>query len=257
MLPSGVFAHNRVDEVNWSEEPFDGLVLGKKHKLLISSLVTEHKSQSTSFDDLVAGKGRGLVGLLCGNPGCGKTLTAEAVAEKARKPLLTVSAGELGTYSWETDYKLKAILRRGERWGAVVLLDEADVFLQERDKTDVSRNALVSIFLTQVEYHPGILIFTTNLIKQIDSAFESTCYLRMLGVHGEVLTWNAGRSHPLLREVPRPRFQLAQDGLANVSSQSRRQREGDARTWSCSFGKTPAERTPGTLSSVDGDRLNW
>ena len=170
----GAFAIDRTTEVVWSDEPFKRLVLGDKQKLLISSLVKQHTSQSTGFDDLVAGKGRGLVGLLCGNPGCGKTLTAEAVAEITHKPLYTVSAGELGTSPSDTDHHLKVILRLGERWDAVVLLDEADVFLQERDKTDVSRNALVSIFLRQVEYHPGILIFTTNLIKQIDSAFEST-----------------------------------------------------------------------------------
>ncbi|TBU57514.1 P-loop containing nucleoside triphosphate hydrolase protein [Dichomitus squalens] len=169
----GAFAIDRITEVAWSDEPFERLVLPKRHKLLIQSLVTQHASRPAGFDDIVADKGRGLVGLLCGNPGCGKTLTAEAVAEITRKPLYTVSAGELGTTPEDTDGHLRRILRLGERWDAVVLLDEADVFLQERDKTDVSRNALVSIFLRQVEYHPGILIFTTNLIQQMDPAFES------------------------------------------------------------------------------------
>ncbi|KIP08935.1 hypothetical protein PHLGIDRAFT_54181, partial [Phlebiopsis gigantea 11061_1 CR5-6] len=154
-------------------EPFERLVLGEKQKRLISALVQQHITNAVAFDDVVAGKGRGLLGLLCGRPGCGKTLTAEAVAEVTHKPLYAVSAGEVGTDSSETDRSLKRILRLGERWNAVVLLDEADVFMQERDKTDVTRNALVSIFLRQVEYHPGILIFTTNLIDQIDSAFES------------------------------------------------------------------------------------
>jgi len=169
----GVFAIDRITDVQWSEEPFSSLVLGHKQKTLISSLVREHTSQSTGFDDVVAGKGKGLVGLLCGNPGCGKTLTAEAVAETTHKPLYTISAGELGTSPEYTDDRLRRILLLGQRWNAVVLLDEADVFLQERDKTDVSRNALVSIFLRQIEYHPGILIFTTNLVDQIDPAFES------------------------------------------------------------------------------------
>lgn len=163
--------------MEWSNEPFERLVLGKQKKDLIRSLVTQHTSQPTNFDDIVAGKGRGLIGLLCGPPGCGKTLTAEAVAEIAKKPLYAVSAGELGTDPSGADGTLMRVLRLGERWDAVVLLDEADVFLQERDKTDVSRNALVSIFLRRVEYYPGIMIFTTNLIKQIDSAFESTLFL--------------------------------------------------------------------------------
>ena len=170
---TGRFAIDRITDVQWSNEPFDRLVLGSKQKRLISALVRQHTSKSVAFDDIVAGKGRGLVGLLCGRPGCGKTLTAEAVAEVTHKPLYAVSAGELGTDPGETDESLKRILRLGERWNAVVLLDEADVFMQERDRADVTRNALVSIFLRQVEYHPGILIFTTNLIDQIDPAFES------------------------------------------------------------------------------------
>lgn len=171
----GSFAIDRVFEVIWSDTPFDRLVLSHRHKRLISALVERHttKSASPGFDDFVAGKGQGLVGLLCGRPGCGKTLTAEAVSERARQPLYVVSAGELDTTPRGTDRALRRILRLGTRWNAVVLLDEADVYLQERDKTDVDRNALVSIFLRQVEYHPGVLIFTTNLISRIDSAFES------------------------------------------------------------------------------------
>ncbi|KAH9838293.1 P-loop containing nucleoside triphosphate hydrolase protein [Rhodofomes roseus] len=169
----GAFAIGRTTEIQWSDEPFDTLVLGDAQKSLISSLVMEHTSHSLGFDDVVAGKGRGLVGLLSGNPGCGKTLTAEAVAEFTHKPLYAVSAGELGTSPESTDIHLRRILRVGQRWNAVVLIDEADVFLRERDNIDISRNALVSIFLRQVEYHTGVLIFTTNLIKQIDVAFES------------------------------------------------------------------------------------
>jgi hypothetical protein len=47
------------------------------------------------------------------------------------------------------------------------------VFLQARDNLDVNRNALVSIFLRQLEYYQGILILTTNRIGSCDPAFES------------------------------------------------------------------------------------
>jgi len=55
----------------------------------------------------------------------------------------------------------------------VLLLDEADVFLYQRGSNDVMRNALVSIFLRQLEYYQGILFLTTNMIAQCDMAFES------------------------------------------------------------------------------------
>ena len=69
-------------------------------------------------------------------------------------------------------------------WDVVLLLDEAEVFLQKRSPTDVKRNALVSIFLRQLEYYQGILVLTTNLIEQCDPAFESADHLVVLTFFG-------------------------------------------------------------------------
>lgn len=49
-----------------------------------------------------------------------------------------------------------------QAWDAIVLLDEADIFLTRRNKTDLERNALVSVFLRTLEYYTGILFLTTN-----------------------------------------------------------------------------------------------
>ncbi|KAG1732891.1 P-loop containing nucleoside triphosphate hydrolase protein [Suillus paluster] len=169
----GGFALDRLQDIAWSQESFDSLVLGPKQKSLIHALVKQHESQTSQFDDIVQGKGKGLVGLLAGPPGCGKTLTAEAVAEVTRRPLYYVSAGELGTDAKAVDKALIQILELAQKWKAVLLLDEADVFLYQRSSNDVIRNALVSIFLRQLEYYQGILFLTTNMIAQCDLAFES------------------------------------------------------------------------------------
>lgn len=168
---------DRLQDIQWSDEPFDFLVLGKKQKMLISALVRQHVTHTSQFDDIVQGKGKGLVGLLSGRPGCGKTLTAEAIAEKTHRALYVVSAGELGTQPKDVDERLTLILQLAQTWHAVLLLDEAEVFLQRRDFTDLARNALVSIFLRQLEYYQGVLILTTNLLNHIDAAFESMCPL--------------------------------------------------------------------------------
>jgi SpoVK/Ycf46/Vps4 family AAA+-type ATPase len=164
---------DRLQDIVWSDEAFKSLVLGSKQKVLIHSLVKQHARRSALFDDVVAGKGKGLVGLLSGGPGCGKTLTAEAMAEVTGRPLYVVSAGELGTVLTDVDKNLTDILELSRTWNAVLLLDEAEVFLQRRGSTDINRNALVSIFLRQLEYYQGVLILTTNLIGQCDPAFES------------------------------------------------------------------------------------
>ena len=129
---------------------------------------------------MVRGKGRGLIGLLSGRPGSGKTLSAEAVSQLTRKPLYTVSAGELGEKPQEVDEKLTMILALAVTWDAVVLLDEADVFLQTRDDNNITRNALVSIFLRQLEYFEGLLILTTNRIGKSASLAVATGSMKIL-----------------------------------------------------------------------------
>ena len=79
--------------------------------------------------DVDSGKGRGLVAVLHGPPGTGKTLTAEGIAELLKRPLYMVSTGELGTRSDQLEIELNKILDVAHSWGAVLLLDEADVFL--------------------------------------------------------------------------------------------------------------------------------
>ena len=75
-----------VDEVQsftWNDEPFTNLVLARDQKALILSLVEAHThGLSQGFDDFVKGKGQGLVINLFGNPGVGKSLTAEATSER-------------------------------------------------------------------------------------------------------------------------------------------------------------------------------
>ena len=65
-------------------------------------------------------------------------------------------------------------------WDAVILLDEADVFMAERHPNDIARNELVSIFLREMEYFRGCLFLTTNLFDTIDIAFRSRVSIHLL-----------------------------------------------------------------------------
>jgi SpoVK/Ycf46/Vps4 family AAA+-type ATPase len=124
-------------------------------------------------DDLIAGKGNGLIMLLHGSPGTGKTLTAESVAEMAEMPLYNVTCGDIGTSADEVEKYLQTVLVLGKAWNCVLLLDEADVFLEERSLSDLERNSLVSVFLRTLEYYDGILILTSNRVGTFDEAFKS------------------------------------------------------------------------------------
>lgn len=161
---------------DWNETLFNSLVMSEKQKSLISQLIQSHGSQSSGFDDFVKDKGRGLVGLLLGAPGLGKTFTAEAIAETAKMPLFTMSSGSLGQTAAEFNRNLKVFLELATRWKSVLLLDEADVFLAKRSTSDLERNSIVSVFLRELEYYPGILILTTNRAHTIDEAFQSKLF---------------------------------------------------------------------------------
>lgn len=156
-----------------SSTVFDSLVMDESLKKVIYKLVISHSQGSSMFDDFVKGKGKGLIGLLFGPPGSGKTLTAEAIAETARMPLYAVSSGALGHEASQIHERLSDILKLASHWKAVLLLDEADVFLAQRTITGIERNAIVSIFLREIEYYQGILLLTTNQIQVIDEAFQS------------------------------------------------------------------------------------
>lgn len=107
----------------------------------------------------------------------GKTLTAECLAEKQKRPLYTVSCGELGTEPEQVEKRLNEVFDYAVAWRAILLMDEADIFLQERDIHNIKRNALVSIFLRELEYFDGILFMTTNRPGDIDEAFQSRIHV--------------------------------------------------------------------------------
>jgi SpoVK/Ycf46/Vps4 family AAA+-type ATPase len=58
-------------------------------------------------------------------------------------------------------------------WNAVILIDEADIFLEKRAENDVQRNAMVGFFLRLLERHTGVMFLTTNRAEQLDEAFRS------------------------------------------------------------------------------------
>ncbi|KAI0114168.1 hypothetical protein F4776DRAFT_638428 [Hypoxylon sp. NC0597] len=165
--------------VQFQNNAWSRLVLDQEYKDVVQAMVTSYLRKSDMFQDLVPGKGAGIAILLHGPPGVGKTLTAECVAESFRKPLYMVTAGDLGTNPETLEVKISRIFDLAVRWDAVLLLDEADVFLQDRDYENLTRNALVSIFLRTLEYFKGIMFLTSNRVGAFDQAFQSRIHITL------------------------------------------------------------------------------
>jgi hypothetical protein len=135
-------------------EGFEGLELPEGHQRMVEALVKEHFIKKEAYEkhgrsipgmDIVSGKGKGLIMLLHGFPGVGKTSTAECVAQSTGRPLFPVTCGDLGLEPAGVEESLTYKFRLAAKWNCVMLLDEADIFLARRDaKQDLQRNALVS-----------------------------------------------------------------------------------------------------------------
>ncbi|CAM1509514.1 Fc.00g032530.m01.CDS01 [Cosmosporella sp. VM-42] len=160
LLPANSLAEallvSRMSNIHWDEEAFHRLVLPADTKDVIKALVTHRISRSISTD---------LIGV--------------SVAEHAKKPLYRITCGDIGTESQAVERYLNQALRLAKTWDCVVLLDEAEVFLQERSLTDLQRNALVSVFLRVLEYYDGILILTSNRVGTLDEGFKSRIQLAL------------------------------------------------------------------------------
>lgn len=150
-----------------------------KHKLVLPPEQTDLIDILTAemdvlMDDIVAGKSGGTTVLCAGPAGVGKTLTAEVYAEIIKRPLYRVHSGQLGLNVAEMETALKDVLTRAQRWGAVMLIDEADVYIRRRDN-NMAANAVVGVFLRVLEYFNGLLFLTTNRVDDIDEAIVSRC----------------------------------------------------------------------------------
>ncbi|KAF8544618.1 P-loop containing nucleoside triphosphate hydrolase protein [Trichophaea hybrida] len=177
-----------------NKDIFESLILPQDRTDIIKALVQSYrlgdsaltsdelKSQNDHYvapfaADAIKGKGQGLLVLLHGPPGVGKTFTAECVAEYTKRPLFPVTCGDLGTEPRELEDNLQNCFRLAQRWQCVMLLDEADVFLARRHLSDLKRNSLVSVFLRVLEYYNGILFLTTNRVGNFDEAFTSRLHV--------------------------------------------------------------------------------
>lgn len=147
----------------------DKLILPSDHKSLIETLSL---GTDQLAEDVVENKKGGIICLLSGNPGLGKTLSAEVFGEYLQKPLYIVQSSQLGTSPKGLEESLDKVLSRANRWGAILLIDEADVYVRKRG-TDINQNAVVGVFLRTLEYFGGVMFLTTNLAKEVDDAIVS------------------------------------------------------------------------------------
>lgn len=89
--------------MTWNKESFSRLVIPGDTKELIQAAITSHGHDPSAAPDIISDKGQGLLILLHGGPGTGKTLTAESIAEEQERPLYRVTCGDIGVEPVEVE----------------------------------------------------------------------------------------------------------------------------------------------------------
>lgn len=193
----GAFEVSGFSDINFDDQAFDrDLTLSDpSQKDMIRALVSQYVHSPSGVNeagkmsriDPIANKGEGCIFLCYGPPGTGKTLTAESVAEKLHRPLWAISVFELGVDASAVETSLMEILDIASQWRAVLLLDEADIYMEKRTSDgDPNRASMTAIFLRLLEYYQGVLFLTTNRVTSFDDAFCSriSMFLRYRSLSG-------------------------------------------------------------------------
>ena len=152
----------------------DKLVLPGDQEELVTALV--HELHTIRPSDFVEGKSTGTPVLCKGAPGLGKTTLAEVTARRVKRPLYKIKAGALlsdtANRVKNVEQGLRNFLLRSERMKLIPLIDECDVMVATRQTSNLDQAAIVTAFLTSLEYFNGLLFMTTNR-QDIDDAVES------------------------------------------------------------------------------------
>lgn len=174
-------------------------------------------------------------GTLCfyGAPGTGKTALAEHLAKALDRPLIVKQASDLmSKYVGETEQNMASMFAEAEAEKAVLLLDEADSFLQDRRGAQRTYEVTeVNEMLQGMERFSGIFVCTTNLLESLDQAalrrftfkikfMPLTAVQREQMFVTEALVGDAAALTPALRERLARLSQLCPGDFAAVKRQT-------------------------------------
>ncbi len=157
------------------------LILPQEIKAQIVEIIEAVSAQSIVFREWGFGKkfnkGRGLSALFDGEPGTGKTLSAEVIAAELGLGLYRVNvANVVSKYIGETEKNLTRVFAEARGSQSILLFDEADSLFARRvdvkGSNDRFANMETNVLLQLIERYDGLAILTTNLKRSLDKAFE-------------------------------------------------------------------------------------
>jgi SpoVK/Ycf46/Vps4 family AAA+-type ATPase len=170
------------DKTRATQLTLEVLILPPDEKSQIEEIIAAGRNRSTvlfqwGFNEKLP-TGKGLVVLLSGDPGTGKTLAAEVIAAELGMNLQRINPAKVvSKYVGETEKNLNEILSQAKSTHSILFFDEADALFSTRvSKVESANDRFVNMetnfLLQQLERYEGIVILATNLETSIDQAFK-------------------------------------------------------------------------------------
>lgn len=162
---------------------FDSVIMPDDKKELILDAIGQIDHHETIFEKWGFGevfeKGTAISMLFYGVPGTGKTLMAQAIAEKYGKKLKIISTAEIeSSEPGAAERNIKAFFENTKD-DTVLLFDECDSLIYDRTNVGAILAAQVNQLLSCLEHYTGIVIFTTNRLGVLDEAFNRRLSLKL------------------------------------------------------------------------------
>ena len=167
----------RMATIRAPEVPWDRLVLDDTAAARLEDLIRRYRLRvPVRFRWRLDHGPLGLVCLLSGDFGVGKTLAAEAIATRLALPLMRVDLSlVVSKYIGETEKNLAELFAAAEGFSAVLFFDEADALFGKRtaveDAHDRYANIEINYLLQRLEAFEGIALLATNMAQGVDEAF--------------------------------------------------------------------------------------
>jgi DNA polymerase III delta prime subunit len=147
--------------------------------------------------------------LFYGSSGTGKSAFARFIASHLDKEIVVKRASDLfSKWVGETEQNIRDAYEEAHSKKAVLIFDEADSLIFNRDRAEHSwEMSFTNEFLTWMETYEGIQIFTTNRLKDLDTAslrrFNHKVEFGYLKPDGNIIFYNKFFAHLLGREPDR------------------------------------------------------
>ena len=177
-------AHQVEPRVSLAQVVLPSATLEQVHEIVAATRVSSGVFSDWGFEKTVP-RGRGMTVLFRGEPGTGKTLTAEAIAHALGRMLQQVNLSAIQSmWVGQTEKNIHDLFRHARAHASVLLFDEADGLFGRRvdhvrDATDRAANTGTNVLLQDVEEYEGLVILTTNLAGHLDRAFERRLMYRV------------------------------------------------------------------------------